>query len=201
MKKSIFTTCYSIVASTLLLASCSKIPAEAYGQRGSPESLLDVSSEIVTVELLSQASVEEIADWVESDQPTRAEIYCVEGDMLCDEAEQVFSVFGVEYEWIPSQVSEANLIYERVIAHDCENRFIDNRINPYNLNHPTFGCSVASNTVKMVSDRRQFVSPALLDFYDGRQAVKNVNSYRAFSASEYFDDDLGIDAIKFQGSN
>lgn len=184
----------------MLLASCSKIPAEAYGQRGAPESLLDVSSEIVTVDLVSQDSVDEVADWVESDQPTRAEIYCVEGDIMCDQVEQVFSVFGVEYEWIPSSYSETNLIYERVIAHDCENRYIDNRINPYNLNHPTFGCSLASNIVKMVSDRRQFVSPALLDFYDGAQAYKNVQTYRDFDASEYFQDDIDVDSIVFQGS-
>ncbi len=191
--------------STLLMgaamSACSIIPNEAYTNRGSPESLLDVSSEIVTVELLSENSINEVADWVEGDQPTRAEIYCVEGDVLCDAAEEIFVVFGVEYEWLPSSSSEINLVYERVLAHDCENRFIDNRINPYNMNHPTFGCSMASNMVQMVSDRRQFVSPSLLDFYDGETAINDVTSYREFDSERFFSGDLGVEDIEFQGSN
>lgn len=191
----------SFATSLSLLSACSFIPDEAYTQRGSPESLLDVSSEIVTVELLSETSIDEVADWVEVDQPTRAEIYCVEGDILCDGVEEIFTVFGVEYEWVPSSVSEINLVYERVIAHDCENRYIDNRVNPYHLNHPTFGCSTASNMVQMVSDRRQFVSPSLLDFYDGQTAIKNIQAYRDFDSGEYFKDDLTVDSVEFEGSN
>jgi hypothetical protein len=148
-----------------------------------------VSSEIVTVELTSEESLAELTEWVEGDQPTRAEIRCEEGNVMCDQAEQTLSMYNVEYEWIPSQVSEINLIYERVIAHDCENRFIDNRINPYNLNHPAFGCSVASNMVQMVTNRQQFVSPSLLGFYDGQTAYKNVKSYQEFNSKEYFGKD------------
>ncbi len=177
-----------LCAASLVTSACSIIPPSAYSDRGTPESLLDVSSEIVTIELLSVTSIDELQEWVESDQPSRAELYCVEGDVLCDSAEQTLSLYNVEYEWIPAQISEINLVYERVIAHDCENRFIDNRINPYNLNHPTYGCSVASNMVQMVSDRSQFVNPSLKGFYDGRSAAKGMQRMRDFDAVEYFDD-------------
>jgi hypothetical protein len=182
----------------LSLAGCSDMPQQAYSDRGTPESLLDVSSEIVTVELTSPDSLSELSDWVEGDQPTRAEIRCVEGDVLCDQAEETLSLYDVEYEWVPAQVSEINLVYERVIAHDCENRYIDNRINPYNLNHPSFGCSNASNMVQMVSDRRQFVSPSLLGFYDGRTAYKNMKTYHQFDSKTYFKKDTAdIQTLSF----
>ncbi len=183
------------------LAACSSIPEGAHSERGTPESLLDVSSEIVTVELLGTESVQEIREWAEADQPSRAEIYCMEGDILCDSVEETLSLYGVEYEWIPSHVSEVNLVYERVIAHDCQHHYIDNRINPYNLNHPAFGCSIASNIVQMVSDRRQFVNPDLLGFYDGKSTMKGVQAYRDFDAKDFFGGDQDLEQVNFQGSN
>jgi hypothetical protein len=190
--------------SSLYLSACTEIPVEAYANRGVPESLLDVSSETVSVELSSEASLDELQEWVESDQPTRAIIYCAEGDVLCDSAEQSLDVYGVEYEWMVADYSEVALIYERVIAHDCENRFIDNRINPYNLNHPSFGCSVASNMVQMVTNRQEFVSPQLLGFVDGRSAAKSMRAHRYFNGRQYFttnaSSNLNVGSISFQGS-
>jgi hypothetical protein len=187
----------------LTLSACSAdIPAQAYENRGTPESLLDVSSEVVTVEMTSEESLSELTEWVEGDQPTRAEIRCKEGDVLCDQAEQTLSLYNVDYEWIPSQTSEINLVYERVIAHDCENRFIDNRINPYNFNHPAFGCSVASNMIQMVTDRQQFVSPSLLGLYDGQTAYKNMKNYQEFDSKTYFKKDAAdLSSLNFKGSN
>lgn len=162
---------------TVALAGCSVIPDEAYYNRGTPESLLDVSSEVVTLQVTSQEEMDEVARYVDEDQPTRAEIYCMDGDMMCGTAEQTLGLYGVEYEVIPADTSEVHLIYERVLARDCENRYIDNSINPYNLNHPTFGCSTASNVVQMVSDKRQFVSPSLLDPMDGDKAGQIYRNY------------------------
>ncbi len=158
-----------------VLVGCSDIPREAFFNRGSPESLLDVSSEIVTVAITSDRSVEEVVDWIDRDQPTRAELMCYEGDMYCSAVEEVLSLYGLEYEFVPSTESAVHLIYERIIARDCEHRYIDNHINPYNMNHPAFGCSIASNMVQQVSDKRQFVSPALLDYYDAEKGVKVYN--------------------------
>ena len=161
----------------LLVAACSQVPQEAYFNRGSPESLLDASSEVVNIALTGQDSVAELADWINQDQPSRAELVCLESDPVCKKARAVFDQFGVQVQYTAAADSSATLIYERVLARDCENRFIDNSINPYNLNYPTFGCSVAANMVQMVSDKRQFTSPALLDYHDGEKAVQAYGKY------------------------
>ena len=54
-------------------------------------------------------------------------------------------------------------------ARDCENRYIDDTINPYNLNHPTFGCSISVNMVQMVTDKREFTNPSLMDYPDANK--------------------------------
>lgn len=166
------------------LGGCAIIPGEAYYNRGTPESLLDVSSEVVTLQVASQEELDEVTRYVDEDQPTRAELYCMDGDAMCGSAEQTLNLYGVEYEVIPAATSEVHLIYERVLARDCENRYIDNPINPYNLNHPTFGCSIASNMVQMVSDKSQFVSPPLLDPMDGEKAGATYRRYLNPPASE-----------------
>ncbi len=138
---------------------------------------MDVSSEVVSVEMVSEQSTQEIVNWIETDQPSRAEINCFEGDPLCAKAEETLQLYGLEYDITGSDRTEVLLVYERVITRDCENRYIDNSVNPYNLYHPTFGCSIAANMVQMVADKRQFVSPALLDYAD---AASMVNAYNRF---------------------
>ncbi len=164
-----------LCASLILLAGCSDVPRAAFFNRGTPESLLDVSSEIVTVQLDGDQSVDEIMEWLEQDQPTRAELLCYEDDPLCLAAEEVFGLYGVEYDYVSSDENSVHLIYERVLAHDCENRYVDNHINPYNMSHPAFGCSIASNMVQMVTDKQQFTSPGLLDYPDANKLVNQYN--------------------------
>ena len=175
MKKHFLSLSALILASAL--TACNQIPLEAYAGRGTPESLLDVSSEVVSVELVSEQSVDEIVNWIETDQPTSVELKCFEGDPLCAQTEDMLRLYGLEYEITPAEKTEAVLVYERVIARDCENRYIDNSINPYYLYHPTFGCSVASNLVQMVTDKRQFVSPTLLDYMDATSAIRSYNLF------------------------
>lgn len=160
-----------------LTAACSEIPSEAYYQRGTPESLLDVSSEIVNLSIASEPALDELAEWINQDQPTRAELYCMDGDQRCAAAQEILDLYGIPSYYVPAQDTTVTLVYERVIARDCENRFIDNSTNPYHLNHPTFGCSIAGNIVQMVSDKQQFVSPNLLDYGDGRKAVQVYRNY------------------------
>lgn len=167
----------TLLSSIALLTSCSDIPRDAFYNHGTPESLLDLSLETVNVGLTSQSSIDELVDWVNKDQPSRAELHCAGNSPLCAQAQNVFSQFSVPVESVASQQNEAVLIYERVMARDCENRFIDNSINPYNMNHPTFGCSTAANMVQMVGDKRQFVSPNLVDFPD---AERTRNIYRTY---------------------
>ena len=169
-------TLFALLAATALSA-CDKIPATAYYDRGTPESLLDVSSEVVNVALGSERSVSELSEWINRDQPSRAELYCSEGDLRCSAAQEVLSLYNVPTMFVPSPTNTVTLVYERVLARDCENRYVDNPINPYNLSHPTFGCTMAVNTVQMVSNKHQFVSPNLLDYPDGEKAVQVYDNY------------------------
>lgn len=161
----------------VLATGCKEIPKETYFSRGAPESLLDVSSEVVNVQLGEPDSIDQLTEWVNQDQPTRAELYCMQEDKTCKMAGKVLDKFGIPVLYVAAADNNVSLVYERILARDCENRYIDNRINPYELNHPTFGCSVASNIVQHVGDKHQFVSPALMDYADGPKTVQNVDAY------------------------
>jgi hypothetical protein len=178
MKKNRLVTTSFIALFATSIAACNVIPHQAYYDRGSAESLLDQSSEIVNFELQDYNSVDELLNWVNQDQPTRAEIYCADNDPICLEAEQVLQQFGVASVYVPSADSRITLVYDRVLARDCENRYVENGINPYNQNHPTFGCSIASNAVQMVTDKRQFTSPALLGAPDAERIERVMDGYR-----------------------
>lgn len=161
----------------IALGACNQIPAEAYFNRGSPESLLDASSEVVNVPLISEASIQEVVQWVDQDQPTQAELYCLSSDPVCAQALETLEMFQVPVNYVSAADNMLTLVYDRVVARDCENRYINNTANPYNLHHPTFGCSNAVNVVQMVGDKRQFTNPALLDFRDGEKAVQSYEMY------------------------
>ena len=163
---------YISLSLVVSLAACNDVPRAAFFNHGDPESLLDASSEVVSVQLSSDSSVDEVVDWVDQDQPTRAELLCLDSDPLCVAAQEVMGVYGIEYRVAPSAENTVHLIYERVAARDCEHRYIDNHINPYNMSHPAFGCSAASNMLRMVSDKRQFISPSLLDYMDAKRGTK-----------------------------
>lgn len=166
-----------IAAIALALSACSQIPEETAYNRGSPYSLLDASSEIVNVALVSPDSVNEVVQWIDQDQPTQAELYCLENDPICLQTLQTLEMFRVPVHYVSAADNNLVLFYDRVVARDCDNRYLDNPINPYNLNHKTFGCSTAVNMVQMVGDKRQFISPALLDFMDAEKGVQNVELY------------------------
>ena len=153
----------------LALSACDRIPSAAYHPRGTPESLLDASTEKVSIALNDQSSLQELSYWLDQEQPTRAELQCVDGDMLCSSAAGTLAQFNVPIER-RAGAPAVHLVYERVVARDCDNRYIDDIHNPYNLNHPTFGCSLAVNSVQQVTDKRQFTSPALQPNMDGRRA-------------------------------
>ncbi len=161
-----------------VLVACATIPKEAYFNRGEPESLLDFSSEVVNVKIESPASVQDIISLVNQEQPTRAELNCADGDPLCKEVQTVVHQFGIPVKYTSSTANNASFIYERVLARDCENRYIDRLNNPYNLNYPTFGCSTAVNMVQMVSDKRQFTSPAIMGPTDATKPLQAMTNYK-----------------------
>lgn len=164
--------------STSLLSACNDIPHAAYTSRGGPESLLNVSSEVVNISLLSPSSTDELVQWLNEDQPTRVELHCANGDMYCGSAQAILEQFAVPYNIFMSADSRATLIYDRVVARDCDHRYMDMPINPYNLNHPTFGCAISANALQMISDKQQIVSPALSDYQDADKASQNIDAYR-----------------------
>lgn len=167
----------SLMIFTLALAGCSKLPAGAHYNRAAPESLLDVSSEVVSLKLEGESSVDQMVEWIDKDEPTRAELHCAGNAPVCNAVKDVFKLYGISYEVVNNGGQGVDLIYERVLARDCDNRFMDNHINPYNMNHPTFGCSIASNMLQSVSNKKQFVNPVLSGSRDAKKAIHDVRDY------------------------
>lgn len=178
---------YAIVSLLLVLTACSKVPSEAYYNRGDPAGLLSVSSEVVSLGVDSEASVEELIAWINRDVPTRADIKCNSKKELCVAVEEALKLYGVDYQIVSGELTTVDLIYERVMTKDCDNRYLDNHINPYKLNHQAFGCSVVSNMVSSVSDKRQFVNPELLGYTDGRKASQAYRQYHRLEQEDISD--------------
>jgi type IV pilus biogenesis protein CpaD/CtpE len=61
---------------------------------------------------------------------------------------------------------------------------MDNVVNPYNLNHPTFGCTVSSNMAQMVTDKNQFINPSIQDSPDARKGVQATDNYNITTKPE-----------------
>jgi hypothetical protein len=161
----------------LWLTACQEIPATAYYNRGDPENLVDVSSEIVTMPLANRAHLKELAGMIANDPPTRAQLNCALSDSLCMQAKETLQQQGVPTQFDDSIDGGIALVYERVVSRDCENSYVDNGNDKYALNAPAFGCSLMSNTVQMVSDKRQFASPRLMDFHDAEKAAQAYQRY------------------------
>ena len=158
------------------LAACSEIPKQAYYNRGQPEALLNVTAEEEIIDLRQRNGLQQLTQVVNKRVPSNAQLTC-SNQMLCSRAAEILRQYNVPYDQSTGVYNTVTLNYKTIEARDCENRYIDNHINPYNLNHPTFGCSIAVNQVQMVSDKRQFVDPVLLGNYDGEKATQNYDSY------------------------
>jgi hypothetical protein len=167
------------LVSLSLLTACA-VESSRYAARGRPQSLIDASSERVNFSLAEEKTLDDLKSWINNDQPTRATLNCSGQHPNCEQAELVLHQFGVPYDIKPASITAGNevvLYYERLVTNECDNRFVDNHINPFNLNHENFGCSVATNVVQMVGDQRQFVSPAYQDPKDAEGAVKAFDDY------------------------
>ncbi len=170
---------FSIIAAILAVTftqSCSRIPAETGFTRGQPENLLSVNSESVTVDLNQRNAIAQVVNYSNSEDITRAILTC-SNSLLCGRAESVLNQYGVPYEVRSGAVNTVAMISDRIIARDCDNKFVSNHHNPYNLSHRTFGCSMAMNQAMMVRDKRQFTDPMVLGPYDGFKAAQNYDSY------------------------
>jgi len=146
---------------------------------GTPEGLLDVSSEVVNLGVRSGKEVDDLSQWVNRDQPTRAELYCPEGEKNCREAQQVLDLYGVPVTKVSSQAGTVTLVYERVLARDCDPSFRDDETLWYNEHHPAFGCALSANIVQHVTQKQQFISPNLSDYRDAEAAVNGYSRYQS----------------------
>lgn len=167
---------------SVVCVACTPAPKEAYFNRGEPESLLELSTEAVNAKLTSPASVQEIIDTINKQQPTRAEVKCNESDSLCREVMHVMKQFAVPVKYSSSSANKVTLVYERVLTHNCQNRYIDETAgqgNLNNLNSPTLGCSVAINMVQMVTDKRQFTNPELMSSTSATKPIQAITNYDA----------------------
>lgn len=171
----------ALIGLLVLTSACT----ELFGPRGtnpaspgSPEALLDVSSEVVNLGVRSGKEVDDLSQWINRDQPTRAELYCAEGEKNCREARQVLDLYGVPTMVVPSGAGTVTLVYERVLARDCDARFKDDLGLWYNENHRAFGCATSANIVQHVTQKQQFISPNLSDFRDAETAVNGYARYQ-----------------------
>lgn len=174
--QSMFTARSALFAvSLILLAACGKEPPQsAFLDRG-PEALLDVSSEVVNLSVATTHDRRDLSQWIAKDQPTRAELNCANGDKNCIEASKILDLRGVPVVNGNGANETVTLIYQRILAHDCSSRYVDNVPNHYNAYHPAFGCATSANIVQEVTDRQEFISPNLSD---DPSAVPSVTAVR-----------------------
>lgn len=158
------------------LASC-RAPDSAHYNRGGPESLIDVSSEVVNLTVTNAQEVNDLSAWIDRDQPTRAELYCLEGEPICMETRQVLDLYGVPTQTINSFSGTITLVYERILARDCDQRYVEGK-SLTNMTQPAFGCSLAANMVQQITNKQQIVRPNLMDYPDAAKAVQVHDNYR-----------------------
>lgn len=162
------------IASIVCLAGCTPPSDEAFLNRGDPASLLEVSTETQTVSIGTKGGVQTLARRLDQDHPTRAELNCVVSEHSCADAKRILEQKGVKVIVGDTISNDVTLVYDRIIARSCDAQFVNNTPNPYNLTSPSLGCSVASNMVQEVSDKRQFVNPPVSDTIEAKRGVNNV---------------------------
>jgi hypothetical protein len=173
---------------SVFITSCTNTPKEAYFKRGEPESLIDQSSEAIHLRVDSPANIQDMIDVINKDQPTRAELKCNASSVLCRDAKKVLNQFKIKTTQRPSQSQTVSLYYERVLARDCQNRFIHLRGNENNLQSPTIGCSVSANMLQMVSNKKQFLNPSIMSKGDSSKPIQAITNYSKPTTDFNFED-------------
>ena len=150
----------------LPLAACQRPTDSAFYNRGGPEALVDSSSEVVNLSVAGPADVSQLSGWIAQDKPTRAELYCMSGTPSCTAARKALDQQHIPTMNVSSPNSTVALVYERVLARDCQQRYYDQAsrgMDNYNPSPPSFGCSLSANIVQEVPDKRVFVNPSVMD--------------------------------------
>ncbi len=172
-------TCLSL----LLLAACHRPADSAFYNRGGPEALVDNSSEVVNLSVAGPNELTQLSGWVAQDRPTRAELYCASGNPQCSSARKILDQHHVPVMVVNSGDNTVALVYERVLARDCNQRYYDVSSKPnddFNASPPSFGCSISANIVQEVPDKQTFVNPSISSEPRATGAVAAYN--RAYAA-------------------
>ncbi len=163
----------------MLLSACEQIPSERYADQSNPDHLIVTNSELVTITLSAKDASERLNDALSDNPPDRAVINCSPTESACKKATKALSKHHVPMETLIDANAAANitLVYDKLAAKECDNRYRDNSQNSNNLNHQAYGCSIGANIAQMVTDKRQFTKPSLMDYTDGEKAASNYDSY------------------------
>ena len=160
---------HGLLFGLFLLSACSEV-APDYTDRGNPERFLDVSTEKVTFSLATKSAVTKFSKLVMEDRPSNAELRCSISNTRCAQAKEILERNSVSIHLTSENSNSVLLSYDRTVARDCNPRYVDNMTDSHhNTNHPAFGCAVSGNILQMVSNKRQFTNPNLLDFPDAEK--------------------------------
>ena len=175
---------YKILLSLILLTSCQDVKPNDYANPGDPERELVVTTETTELPIKNRDALDQLKETIKMDPPSSAELSCTVTDSVCTSAKSILIKAHITLEIKSRSTAEqqapettVTLFYKRLSAKNCDNRYTDNSINSSNLAQSTLGCSIRSNMMQMVTDKQQFVNPALLDYTDGEKAALNYQAY------------------------
>ncbi len=166
-----------IAFSLLTLTGCGDAPLpQAYQIQNSPEKLMTVVSDTVRIDLGQKNYTEQLTDMLSDNPPTRAVLHCIATTKACKNAARILTRNKIVTENGGSG-NDVALVYEHTEARDCNQRYVDNSINEDNLNYESLGCATTANIAQMVTDKRQFTKPNMLDYQDGEKAATTYDTY------------------------
>jgi len=165
----------------LVLTACQNVPKDGYANPGDPERQLVITTEITSIELQNENSLNKLKESIRAATPKTAQLACTSQSTLCNSAKSVLMNANIPLEIKPPNPEDAQdtvtLTYEHLAASMCDARYKDNAANSANTGSAQIGCSIRSNMMHMVSDKQQFSNPSMLDYTDGEKAAKNYQNY------------------------
>lgn len=167
---------HGLFACLILLSACDK-PAPEYVGSGNPERLIDLSAETVTLGLNSKRALARLSETVADDKPSSAELGCSLANTRCAQAKEILERHSVPVHFASEKTNNVVLSYGRIVVRDCEQHYVDNMSGSRSFNYPAFGCATVGNMMQMVSDKRQFTDPSLLDLPDAEKARQSYGEY------------------------
>jgi hypothetical protein len=166
---------FCVIPFVFVITACAP-EHRTYENPGDVIKKLNVTAEVIDVDLTSATMLSDLTKLIQNNPPTRIIVNCPLSDVDCKKANDIILNSNIPSTETGSGDTIA-LVYEKITADECHSGYVNNSSNAYNLNHPSFGCSMRSNTLNMVSDKKQFTNPKLSDFRSGEKAVKNYNDY------------------------